>query len=72
MGFIMDNWGVVYFAAATACYFKPEWAICDSRLLTMIVIYIVLVVFKIFYRLALYPSFFTPLRHIQSPSVSWS
>lgn len=70
MGLIMDHWGVVYLAAAAGCYFKPEYAICGSRWLTMFVLFVILIVFKVFYRLVLYPSFFTPLKHIPSPLVS--
>lgn len=70
MGLLMDNVGVLYLGAAAACYFKPEYAICSSRLLTMLVLFIVSVVFKVLYQLVLYPSFFTQLKHIQSPPVS--
>lgn len=70
MGLISDNFGILYLGVAAGVYFKPEYAIYNSRLLTMFILFATITVSKVIYQLVLYPSFFTPLKHVQSPSVS--
>lgn len=70
MGLINDNLPVLYLGVAAGVYFKPEYAIYNSRLLTMFTLFLTVNVYKVIYQLILYPSFFTPLKHIKSPSVS--
>lgn len=67
-----DNFGILYIGAAAAVYFKPEHAIYDSRLLTLIAVFSILTLFKLIYNVSLYPSLFTPLKQIQTPPVSES
>lgn len=72
MGRISDNFSILYLGAAAGIYFKPEYAICNSRMLTFVVLVGIITVTRIFYWLVLYPDYFTPLKHIQSPAVSHS
>lgn len=70
MGLVNDNLGVLYLGVAAGLYFKPEYAIYNSRLLTMFTLFLAVTMYKVLYQLILYPSFLTPLKHIKSPSVS--
>ncbi|KAJ5941769.1 cytochrome P450 monooxygenase [Penicillium verrucosum] len=62
-----DNFGILYIGAAAAVYFKPEHAIYDSRLLTLIAVFSIITLFKLIYNVSLYPALFTPLKQIQTP-----
>jgi hypothetical protein len=70
MGFIQDNFRLVYVGVAAAVYLRPEYVIFNSKLLTIIVYLTILMLSKFAYQLTLYPAFFTPLKHIQTPRVS--
>ncbi|KAJ5595022.1 uncharacterized protein N7459_001230 [Penicillium hispanicum] len=67
MGFVSDNFGLLYLGAAAVVYFKPEYTICDSRSLTILLLFTTLTFVKIVHRMILYPRFFTPIKHIQTP-----
>ncbi|CEO60574.1 hypothetical protein PMG11_05195 [Penicillium brasilianum] len=67
MGVINDNLSVLYLGVAAAIYFRPEYAIFGSRAGTMILSFAILTAWKILYQLALYPAFFTPIKHIRAP-----
>lgn len=69
MGIINDNLNVLYVGVAAAMYFRPEYALFDSRAATMLLSFIIITAWKIFYQLALYPAFLTPIKHIQTPTV---
>ncbi|KAJ5506486.1 Cytochrome P450 [Penicillium expansum] len=68
MGHISDGFTILYFSLATGIYLKPEYAIFNSRILTGAVIFGVITISRIVYRLVLYPDYFTPLKHIYSPA----
>lgn len=70
MSLITDNFGILYLGVAAGVYFKPEYTIYKSRLLTLLVLFTIITVSKIIYQLVLYPAVFTPLKHIHTPSVS--
>lgn len=69
MGRINDGLPVLYLAVATGLYYNPEYAILNSRVVTGIVILAMVAAFKILYQFSLYPEYFTPLKHIQTPPV---
>ncbi|KAJ5959470.1 uncharacterized protein N7479_006620 [Penicillium vulpinum] len=72
MGRISDNFTVLTLALAIGIYFKPEYAIFNSRIATIVVLFGILTTSKIFYRLILYPDYFSPLKHIDTPAKrSW-
>lgn len=70
MGIINDNLNVLYLGVAAAMYFRPEYALFDSKAGTMILLFVAITAWKILYQLALYPAFFTPIKHIQTPEVN--
>lgn len=70
MGFIQDNFRLVYIGVAAAIYLRPEYVIFNSKILTIIVYFTILTLSKLVYQLTLYPAFFTPIKHIQTPGVS--
>lgn len=70
MGRIGENSGVLYLGVAAGVYLKPEYAICNSRIATMVILLIIVTVSKLIYQLFLYPALFTPAKHIQTPPVS--
>lgn len=70
MGVVSDNLGILYLGVAAGVYFKPEYTIHNSRLLTLVVLFTIVTVSKVIYQLVLYPALFTPLKHIQTPAVS--
>lgn len=70
MGGINDNFAILYVGVATAIYFRPEYTILNSSVVTIAVLFMILTISRIFYTLALYPRFFTPLKHIKTPPVS--
>lgn len=70
MGLFEENFRMLYVGAAAAVYFRPDYAILNSRLITVTVCFAILTVSKLIYQLVLYPSFFTPVKHIQTPGVS--
>jgi hypothetical protein len=69
MGVINDNLSMLYLGVAAAIYFRPEYAIFGSRAGTLILSFAILTAWKILYQLALYPAFFTPIKHIRAPPV---
>ncbi|KAJ5773152.1 hypothetical protein N7457_008048 [Penicillium paradoxum] len=72
MGVISDSFNILYLGIAAGIYFKPEYAIYSSRILTFTIFLGIISVSKLIYRLVLYPDYFTPLKHIHSPpNRSW-
>lgn len=69
MGRINDGLPVLYLAIAAGLYYKPEYAILNSRIVTGIVLLAMVAACKILYQFSLYPEYFTPLKHIQTPQV---
>ncbi|KAJ5387872.1 hypothetical protein N7509_010413 [Penicillium cosmopolitanum] len=67
MGFIQDNFRLVYIGVAAAIYLRPGYVIFNSKILTIIVYFTILTLSKLIYQLTLYPAFFTPIKHIQTP-----
>lgn len=72
MRHINDNFSIIYLGTAAAIYFRPEYAFLNSRVVTITILFMILTVSRIIYALVLYPEFFTPLKHIQTPPVSQS
>jgi len=70
MGRIGGNFGVLYLGVAAGLYFKPEYAVYNSRIATIVILSLIVTVSKLIYQLFLYPSFFTPIKHIPTPAVS--
>lgn len=70
MGFIQDNFRMVYIGVAAAVYLRPEYVILNSKILTIIICFSILTLSKLAYQLALYPRYFTPIKHIPTPGVS--
>lgn len=69
MGRINDGLPVLYLAIAAGLYYKPEYAILNSKIVTGIVLLATVAACKILYQFSLYPEYFTPLKHIQTPQV---
>ncbi|KAJ5090037.1 Cytochrome monooxygenase FUM15 [Penicillium argentinense] len=67
MGLLNDGFRMLYVGVAAAIYFWPEYAIYDSKPLTIVILFSILTTSKLVYRLFLYPAFFTPLKYIQTP-----
>ena len=72
MGRINDNFSIIYLGTAAAIYLRPEYTILNSRFVTIAILFMILTASRIIYALVLYPEFFTPLKHIQTPPVSQS
>lgn len=70
MGRISDHFGVLYLGIAAAVYFKPEYTIHGSRIVTIAFLFTIITAYRIIYQLDLHPRFFTPLKHISTPAVS--
>ncbi|KAK5798135.1 hypothetical protein VI817_004426 [Penicillium citrinum] len=70
MGLIAENFRLIYVGVAAAIYFRPEYVIFNSRFITVIVSFTILAVSRIIWQIALYPAYFTPVKHIQTPDVS--
>jgi hypothetical protein len=60
----------IFVIGVTAIYLRPEYAIWGSRIWTGAAFCVVFSLSKAIYQLFLYPQFFSPLRHIQTPPVS--
>ncbi|KAJ5899426.1 hypothetical protein N7495_004170 [Penicillium taxi] len=60
--------GILFLGLTALVYFKPEYTIYNSRVATIAILLTVHTLWKIIYQLDLYPRFFTPLKHIQTPS----
>jgi hypothetical protein len=69
MGHI-NSFTILYLGAAAGIYFKPEYAIYNSKIATAAILFGIITVSRLVYRLVLYPDYFTPLKHIQSPEVN--
>jgi hypothetical protein len=69
MGRLNDGFTILYLGVAAGIYFKPEYAIVNSRIVTGLTFLTVIMVSKILYQFVLYPKYFTPLKHIHSPKV---
>ncbi|CAG8364681.1 unnamed protein product [Penicillium salamii] len=67
MGRINDAFTVVYIGIAGGLYLRPEYAILNSRILSITLLLAAIITFKILYQFSLYPKYFTPLKHIQTP-----
>lgn len=67
MGLIAENFRLIYVGVAAAIYFRPEYVIFNSRFITVIVSFTILAVSRIIWQIALYPAYFTPVKHIQTP-----
>ncbi|CAI7640353.1 unnamed protein product [Penicillium discolor] len=68
MGYISDSFTILYVGLAAGIYLKPEYAIFNSSIVTGAVLFSFITVSRIAYQLVLYPGFFTPLKHIFSPT----
>ncbi|KMK57792.1 cytochrome P450 monooxygenase, putative [Aspergillus fumigatus Z5] len=64
-------WPAVYLAIAASVYMRPQYAILDSLTATFVVLSLAVTSFRIIYAFVLYPNFFTPIKHIPTPS-NWS
>jgi hypothetical protein len=72
MGRLNDGFNILYLGVAAAVYFKPDYAIKNSRTITIALFFTIITVSKLLYQLLLYPRFFTPLKQIPTPTVSFS
>lgn len=70
MGRIGDNIGILYLVIAVVVYLNPRYALHDSRIATIVILFATITASKLIYNLFLYPRFFTPLKHFPAPSVS--
>ncbi|KAJ5646855.1 hypothetical protein N7490_003227 [Penicillium lividum] len=68
MGGLNDGFKILYLGVAAAVYFKPDYAINNSRTITLAIFFAIITVSKLIYQLYLYPRFFTPLKQIPTPS----
>ncbi|KAJ6095844.1 hypothetical protein N7486_006590 [Penicillium sp. IBT 16267x] len=68
MGRLNDSFNILYPGVAAAVYFKPDYAIKNSRTITIALFFTIITVSKLIYQLLLYPRFFTPLKKIPTPS----
>jgi hypothetical protein len=67
----MASWTLIaILAAVLVTIFKPAYAICNSFVLTVISAILASWVLRFIYSAVLYPTFFTPLKHIPMPPVS--
>ncbi|EZF68425.1 hypothetical protein H105_08946 [Trichophyton soudanense CBS 452.61] len=67
---IDDIFSIIYLGVAAGVYFKPEYAMCGSRVAAITILSTIIILSKLFYQLFLYPRFFTPLKCFPTPSVS--
>lgn len=70
MGRIDDIFSIIYLGVAAGVYFKPEYAMCGSRVAPIAILSIIVILSKLVYQLFLYPRFFTPLKCFPTPPVS--
>ncbi|KAJ5928811.1 hypothetical protein N7466_007767 [Penicillium verhagenii] len=68
MGRLNDGFNILYFGVAAGVYLKPDYAIKNSRFVTIAIFFTIITVSKLIYQLFLYPLFFTPLKQIPTPS----
>lgn len=67
----MASWTLIaILAAVLVTTFNPAYAICSSSVLTVISAILAAWILRFIYSAALYPTFFTPLKHIPMPPVS--
>jgi len=59
----------IAFSLALSC---PKYLILGSSAWTCVVIFLFTLISRIFYALALYPSFFTPFKHLPTPPVRFN
>lgn len=71
MGRIGESVGILYPSIAVAVYLKPEYAINNSRLTTVVVLFALLTISRLIYKLNLYPKYFSPIKNIPTPPVSF-
>ncbi|KAJ5129531.1 uncharacterized protein N7515_005570 [Penicillium bovifimosum] len=62
-----ESFTILYLGIAAGLYFKPEYTIYNSRIVTAAVLFGVITASKLVYRFVLYPDYLTPLKHIHSP-----
>ena len=70
MGRMNHCFGVLYLGIPASIYFRPEFAIYGSRIVTIAVLVTAITIAKLLYQLFIYPEFLTPLKHFPTPSVS--
>lgn len=66
----MGHFGVLFLGVAAGVYFQPQYAIYNSRIATVAILFLIVSVSKLIYQLFLYPALFTPIKHIPTPGVS--
>lgn len=70
MGWIIDNYSILYPGVLAAIYLRPEYAFANSRVVTILISFAIITGIRVFYQLVLYPDYFSEIKHIQTPSVS--
>lgn len=70
MASFASPWGIIYLSAAALVWRNPDYAVTDSRIVTLVLLFTAISLWRAFYRLTLYPAIFTPLKNIPSPKVS--
>lgn len=71
MGLSNPIWAILSFSLGILLVqHKPEYSVRESYFLTALSIFFTTLVGRIVYTTILYPEFFTPLRHIQTPKAS--
>ncbi|KAJ5537387.1 hypothetical protein N7513_010573 [Penicillium frequentans] len=68
MGRLNDGFKILYLGVVAAVYFKPDYAIKNSRIITIALLFTIITISKLIYQFFLYPRFFTPLKQIPTPS----
>lgn len=66
------HWGIGYLSAVAWVYLKPEYALFNSVAATLAVSFAAITLCRLLYRLTLYPEYFTPIKHLPTPKVSWT
>lgn len=73
MGSKNARWGILSVSAAVLLVsLRPEYSLLNSYALTAVAVFAVITLFRVVYATVLYPEYFTPLRHLPTPPVSWT
>ena len=64
------HFGLVYLGIAALVRYYPDAHLFESPVLTFFCLALAATGFRVVYDLSLYPKFYTPLRHLPTPSVS--
>lgn len=69
MSLLKENFRLLYVGVAAGVYYRPEYVIFNSKIITILIYFAIISLAKFIHQVALYPAFFTPIKHIQTPGV---